>query len=294
MKRLAQSGRARVAELGVSIDADSLWFNLGPAADRRADAERPWLDVNVRRAISLAVDRKQFVNTVMLGAGTPLAGPITPGNGLVRRNAAAGLLRRRARRARCSPPRASSIATATACSRRAPASRCASSSSPSAATPCASARRACSRQICAPSASTSRLRRSTPATLGERITKGNYDATYFGFSTSDTDPSTNLDYWLSSGSFHVWHPLQTRRRPPNGRRQIDALMREVTSLSDPAARKARFDRVQRIFVDQLPAIYFAAPIVTIAMSPRVTGAEPGAIFPYVLWRADTLAAAPAR
>ena len=30
--------------------------------------------------------------------------------------------------------------------------------------------------------------------------------------TTDTDPSLNLDFWLSSGSAHLWHPAQ--QHPP--------------------------------------------------------------------------------
>ena len=41
---------------------------------------------------------------------------------------------------------------------------------------------------------------------------------------------------------------------------------------------------------QLPAIYFAAPTLSVATSPRVRGSEPGLLYPYVLWRADVLAA----
>jgi peptide/nickel transport system substrate-binding protein len=127
-------------------------------------------------------------------------------------------------------------------------------------------------------------------TLGERLTTGKYDATYFGFYVSDADPSLNLDYWLSAGSFHVWNPRQ-KTPATEWEREIDGLMREVTTLPDMPARKVRFDRVQQIFAEHLPAIYFAAPTLSVATSPRVRGAEPGVLYPYVLWRADVLSAA---
>ena len=44
--------------------------------------------------------------------------------------------------------------------------------------------------------------------LIDRLTKGTYDAAYYAVSATDTDPSANLEYWLSSGSFHLWHPKQ--------------------------------------------------------------------------------------
>jgi ABC-type transport system substrate-binding protein len=35
-----------------------------------------------------------------------------------------------------------------------------------------------------------------------------FDAVYFGFLASDTDPAANLDFWLSSAAFHLWNPSQ--------------------------------------------------------------------------------------
>ena len=68
-------------DLGVGFDADSLWFNLKPGGLGPGDRRAPWLQHDVlRRAISLAVDRQLFANTVFLGAGVPVYGPITPAN----------------------------------------------------------------------------------------------------------------------------------------------------------------------------------------------------------------------
>jgi peptide/nickel transport system substrate-binding protein len=293
MRRLAQAGRAQVAELGVAVDADSLWFNLGPARNGRPDAERPWLDANFRRAISHAVDRQQFVDAVMLGAGTPIYGPVTPGNRLwhdaavppaaydVARAralfAAAGLTDRNGDgtlETRSGKPVRIELFTQRGHAMRERA---------------ASVLKA---DLEAVGLDVDVVTFDAPA-LGERLTKGAYDATYFGINASDVDPSTNLDYWLSSGSFHVWHPLQ-KVPATDWEREIDTLMREVTVLGDPAARKARFDRVQRLFAEHQPAIFFAAPRIVVATSPRVDHEQPGVLYPYVLWRADTLAAAPAR
>jgi peptide/nickel transport system substrate-binding protein len=129
--------------------------------------------------------------------------------------------------------------------------------------------------------------------LAERLEKGTYDAVYYAVSTSDTDPSANLDYWLSSGSFHIWHPNQKTPATP-WEAEIDRLMQELTGLGDPAARRQRFDRVQQIMVSELPTISFAAPSLVTATSMRLQGLEPAAIHPYLLWRADTMRLAPPR
>ena len=73
--------------------------------------------------------------------------------------------------------------------------------------------------------------------LVDRLKKGTYDAAYFAVSTSDTDPSANLDYWLSSGSFHVWHPKQKTPATP-WEAEIDRLMHELTAPDRPDASAA--------------------------------------------------------
>ena len=123
--------------------------------------------------------------------------------------------------------------------------------------------------------------------LIDRLTKGTYDAAYYAVSASDTDPSANLDYWLSSGSFHLWHPKQKTPATP-WEAEIDALMHELTGLTDQRERQARFARVQQIIATELPTISFAAPSLVTATSTRVDGVEPSPIHPYLLWRADTM------
>ena len=248
VQRLAQNGRAQVAELGVALDADSLWFNLGFDAHGRPDAERPWLDVNVRRAISLAVDRQEFVDTVMLGAGTPLAGPVTPGN-------------RAWFDATLPPvphdlPRARALLAAAGLTDRDGDGLLDTRTGRPARVELLTQRGHAMRERGA-----SVIREDLRAlgldvsvatfdagTLGERLTKGDYDATYFGFTTSDPDPSTNLDYWLSSGSFHVWHPAQKTpatawereiRRPDAGGHGADRSGVPQGALRSGAARLRR-------------------------------------------------------
>src|SRR6185436_1473527 len=71
LKRAADGGRVTLLDLGVSRNADGLWFNLKPGAFA-GDPRAAWIQRDeVRRAISLAVDRKAFADTVLLGAGVP-------------------------------------------------------------------------------------------------------------------------------------------------------------------------------------------------------------------------------
>jgi peptide/nickel transport system substrate-binding protein len=104
---------------------------------------------------------------------------------------------------------------------------------------------------------------------------------------SSLDPANTLDLWLSSGSFHFWNPSQRSPATP-WERQIDELMTRQVAAPTLAERQMLFAEVQRIFGEQLPAIYFVAPRVTLAMSTRVRGATPAVLEPKILWNPDVL------
>jgi peptide/nickel transport system substrate-binding protein len=99
----------------------------------------------------------------------------------------------------------------------------------------------------------------------------------------------NLDFWLSSGSGHFWNPGQ-KTPATDWEREIDDLMRRQAITTNLAERQRLFAAVQRTFGEHLPALYFVAPKVTIALSPRVANAQPAPQIPQILWSADTLVA----
>ena len=80
LRPLVDQGRVRVIELGVGVDPDVFFFNLRSTYWAK-DPRRDWITrKEFRKAISHAVDREAYANTVYLGAGVPIWGPITPGN----------------------------------------------------------------------------------------------------------------------------------------------------------------------------------------------------------------------
>src|SRR4029453_7156719 len=80
LKRVADQGRVQLLDLGVAEDPDGLWINLRGGAFEH-DPRRAWIQRDeLRQAISAAVDRQLFADTVFLGAATPVYGPITPSN----------------------------------------------------------------------------------------------------------------------------------------------------------------------------------------------------------------------
>jgi peptide/nickel transport system substrate-binding protein len=122
----------------------------------------------------------------------------------------------------------------------------------------------------------------------KRWQASDYDAIFHGFQLSATDPAMNLDFWLSSGSGHFWNPGQPQPAT-EWEARIDDLMRRQVAAGDAAERQRLFAEVQRVLGEELPTLYFVAPNVTVAHSPRVTNVRAAPQIPQILWSAETLA-----
>ena len=126
-----------------------------------------------------------------------------------------------------------------------------------------------------------------PPSLFARWRSGDYDSIYFGLQASALDPAMNLDFWLSSGSGHFWNASQ-KTPTTEWERRIDTLMLEQAATLDPERRRQQFMLVQRIMAENLPVLYFAAPRIYFAHTPKVGGVIPSVTQPPVLWNADSL------
>jgi peptide/nickel transport system substrate-binding protein len=291
LKRDAAAGKLRLVDAGAAYDADAFWFNLKPGA--KAHDGRPWLSrVELRRAVSHAVNRRAFADEVFLGAAEPQWGPITPSNaswfapeGAMAREAydmgrartlLAGLGLRDANAdgmledAGGAPARFALVTQKgnTALEKGAAFIR-------------------------------DELKKVglavdvVPLEVGalvDRMTKGDYDAIYFRFLTTDTDPAMNMDFWLSSGGAHVWNMEQAVPATP-WEKQIDALMTQMAGDRNPGRRRQLFLDAQKLLAEHLPIVYFAVPRVYVATSPRVAGATPAPVRPPILWNADAIGVA---
>ena len=287
IRRAEDDGRLRLIELGVGPDADAFWFCLKPDATRAdpraAFVQRP----EFRQAISHAVDREVFVETVFLGAAVPVWGPVTPGNtqwfwpdvprylhddararallqsiGLEDRDGNGVVEDDQGTEARFT------VIT--------------------------------QRGIGWYERGTSVLREELGGigialdiaaldfgTMIQRMLACDYDAMYYRPVATDLDPAGNMDFWLSSGSAHFWNPAQ-RTAATEWERRIDTLMFEQAATLDPDRRRQQFNLVQRIFAENLPVLYFAAPRMYYAHSQRLRGVVPSVLRPPVLWNADSL------
>jgi peptide/nickel transport system substrate-binding protein len=288
LKRAADEGRVKLYDLGVSRNADSLWFNLKPGAfagDPRAD----WIQRDeLRLAISMAVDRKLFVDTVFLGAGVPVYGPETPANkqwywpelphtpydpaaakrllasiGLTDKNGDGTLVDAMGRPAhftlltqkgRPNYERAAAVIHD---------------------------------ELKKIGLTVDVVMLDAQAVIKAFLT-AKYDAVYYNADKTDLDPATNPDFWFSFGSAHAWD-LEQKTPATEWEKQIDGLMqRQITSM-DMDERRRLYNEVQKIFSEHAPMIFFAAPKIFAASTARVTNVVPAEWRPQLLWRPDTVA-----
>jgi peptide/nickel transport system substrate-binding protein len=293
LRPLVDQGRVRVIELGVGVDPDVFFFNLRSTYWAK-DPRRDWITrKEFRKAISHAVDREAYANTVYLGAAVPIWGPITPGNkewfspnvmryghsierareilgelGLTNRDGDEWLEDKNNTEARFTML----------------AYRGNSSIERGAAV---------LRDALRPAGIAVDVVTLEQGAVVQRILKGDFESAMFFFSFTNLDPSMNQDLWLSSGSAHIWNREQAKPAT-DWEKEIDDLMREMTATVDTAERKRLFDRVQGIFAENLPALYFVAPRLHMGVSGRVGGLEPAILRPQLLWNVDRITVQPAR
>ncbi len=287
VRRAEEQGTLRLIELGVGPDADGFWFCLKPEIKgkdpRFAFVSRP----EFRQAISHAVDREMFAETVFLGAAVPVWGPITPGNdqwfwpdvpryfhddakaaallagiGLEDRNKNGVVEDANGTEARFTVITQQGVGwyeRGTMVLRE------------------ELARVGIALDI-------------APLEFGamiQRMLACDYDAIYFRPVATDLDPAGNMDFWLSSGSAHLWNMSQ-KVPGSDWERRIDTLMLEQSASIDAERRRQQFTLVQQIFAENLPVLYFAAPRMYFAHSARLQGVVPSVQRPPVLWNADSL------
>jgi peptide/nickel transport system substrate-binding protein len=290
VKRAADEGKLRLYDLGAGYDSDAFWLNLRPgafASDKRA----AWLQRDeLRRAISMAVDRQLFADTVFLGAAVPAYGPITPANkkwyspdvphtphdpagarallasiGLTDRNGD-GMLED----ANGTPVRFTVVTQ--------------------------KGRPRLERGVSVIRDELKKIGVAVdPVTLDataviEHIMSGKFEAIYYSAYLSGTDPASSPDFWLSSGSTHLWN-IGQKTPATEWEAQIDALMTRQMQSADEAERSRLFNDVQQIFASHAPAVYFVAPRMFAAASRRVVNVMPAVQRPQLLWSPDTVAVA---
>ena len=124
--------------------------------------------------------------------------------------------------------------------------------------------------------------------LIERITQTfDYEAILLGLTNVGLDPNEEMNVWLSSSENHQWNP-QEKTPETAWEAEIDRLMQAQASSADPKKRKASFDRVQEIVVEQSPFIFLVNRNALSAVSAHVQGASPVILVPQTYWNAERL------
>ncbi len=114
-----------------------------------------------------------------------------------------------------------------------------------------------------------------------------YDACLLGPTNTDTDPSSQINFWLSSAPNHQWFPNQKKPATPWEAR-IDALMLDQSMAPDFNQRKKDFDEVQTIVSEQLPFIYLVSPDVLVAAKNGLGNFRPAVLDHHTLWNCEQL------
>jgi len=285
-KRAEDQGKLKLAEVGLSPKADAFWFNLKPEAWKSDPRFAFVRKREFRQAISYAVDREKYAENVYLGAAVPIWGPVTPGNtlwfwpdvpryfhdvnkakevlksiGLEDRNRNGVVEDAQGREARFTVLTQRGVGWY----ERGLAEL---------------------RTQLAPVGIAIEAAPLENAALIQRMLGSDYEAMYQRFGTTDLDPASELDMWLSSGDAHFWHMGDAHPEP--WETEIDALMKSNITTPDQAKRKEIFKQVQRIHAENLPVLYFVAPRMYYAYNVRVQGVKPSVLRPVALWNADML------
>jgi peptide/nickel transport system substrate-binding protein len=284
------AGKVSLVDAGISVSPDWLVFNLVPGA--KAALGRPWLQrEELRRAVSYAVDRQALVDTIYLGAAVPVFGPITPGHGQ-------WYLADGPRTDRDEGRARALLATLGLTDHDGNGTVEDAAGAPARFSMLVQKGTLRERvaiflkdQLAKVGLTVDVVALDQPSLI-DHWQRADYDAMYHYILFDNPDPARNLEFWMSSGGFHFWHPGQATPATP-WETSLDALMTRVSTTMDENARRETFAEAQRVLAEHLPIVYFVAPRVLVPMSGRLRGATPTVILPLtVLWNADSLSIAP--
>ncbi|MCU1336765.1 MAG: hypothetical protein JWO19_2346, partial [Bryobacterales bacterium] len=284
--RLAAQSPQSVYDAGPGMDSEFLWFNQAPASPI-ASYKKAWFrSMAFRRAVSDAINREDISRIVYKGHARPAIGPVSPANrvwfntGLkapsyrpqeaLRSLQQAGFqLTGGVLRDSGGHPVEFNIMTNSGNKYR---ERMAAMMN---------------QDLAKIGIKLNVATLDFPSVLERMNRTLDYDACLLGLVNVDLDPNMQMNMWLSSSSMHAWSPKQVKPETP-WEEEIDRLMRLQASQLDTKKRKAAFDRVQQIIVEQAPIIYLVNKNVLAAMSPAVKNGHPVVLRPQTFWNAEQL------
>ncbi len=282
-----QSMEARsVHDAGPSLNSEFLWFNQVPGSPLPAYKKRWFGSAVFRRAVSGAINRDDLVRVVYRGRGEAATGPVSPANRF--------WFNRKLAPHAFDPASAKKRLKEDGFRRDGDALLDAEGHPVEFSLITNAGNKGRERMAAMIQQDLAKLGiRLNIVTLDfpsliERITRSfEYEACLLGLVNVDLDPNAQMNVWLSSGRSHQWNPMQKEPATP-WEAEIDGLMRRQASVTEPAKRKAAFDRVQQIVWEQAPFIYLVHRNALSAVSPRLRNVEPGVLWPQTFWNAERI------
>lgn len=119
-----------------------------------------------------------------------------------------------------------------------------------------------------------------------------YEAALMNLVNGDTDPTPEMNLWLSSGETHLWDLGETKPATP-WEAELDQLMQAQMVSTSFAKRRKLYDRAQEIISQNVPLIFLLSPNILVGAQATVGNFQPAILEPYALWNADQLYLRPA-
>jgi len=288
--RLQKESPAAAHDAGPSLDSEQLWFNQVPTASL-PDYKKVWFrSTEFRKAISLAINRADLARIVYAGHAQPAYGPISSANHFWFNSALPA-------------PKYDSAAALRLLDQSGFHSdgsilRDASGNRVEFTVITSTGNKPREQMVTMIQQDLSQIGIKVNIvtldfpSLIERIARTfDYEACLLGLTNSDLDPNSQMNVWLSSAENHQWNPKQPKPATP-WEAEIDRLMQSQASSTSDKKRKADWDRVQKIVVEQQPFIYLINRDAMSAISTAVIGSAPSVLDPHAFWNADVLRLGP--
>ena len=291
LERQASERHYHLYDLGPGLEYNFLFFNLNDVAARdlpQIARKQEWFhDVRFRQAASDAIDRGGIVRLVYGGRAAPLWSQVTPGNKLW----ADSSLPHPA----TSIERARELLRSAGFSWRADGTLLDAHGNPvefSILTSSSNAERTKTATIIQDDLNQLGMRvQVVPldfhAMVDRLLNTFNYDAAVMGIASGDTDPTAEMNVWVSNGGTHLWHLNETKPSTP-WEAEIDRLMNEQMVTMNYKKRKQLYDQVQQVIEQNVPVIFTASPHILAGAQDRVGNFRPSILDPYVLWNVEEL------
>lgn len=291
LERNAKATGPCMKDLGPGLEFQFLFFNLNTLDSGKmpqlAEKQTWFRDLQFRQAVSLAMDRQGMARLVYGGKATPIWGNVTPGDKLWLNSALPHPDRslEGARKLLQSAGFSWDPGGQLLDSRKRPVSfSILVSSSNSQRTKLAAIAQDDLKHL---GMDVQVVPMEFRALVDRILNTKDYEAVLMNLVNGDTDPTPEMNLWLSSGETHLWDLGETK--PATAwEAELDQLMQAQMTATKYAQRKKLYDRAQEIISNNLPLIFLLSPNILVGAQATVGNFQPAILEPYALWNADQL------